>query len=878
MVRSRPVKRRGTPSTTRPNRRRRTRSSIRSPVERIVALPPRPKSLIGRDEELARLRRQVFRGDTRLLTITGPPGVGKTRLALELAAHAARVLPHGAMFVDLAAVSDSALVVDAVARSVGLRITPESTLLPQLGEWLQARRLMLVIDNFEHVTEAASSIAELLTMCPDVRVVATSRTPLHVRWEQEFPLAPLAVPDPQSDPLDPVVLGTIPSVALFAERAGAAHPGFILDHTNAATVSQICRRLDGLPLAIELAAPQVKLFPVGELLARLERGLQTITDGARDRPARHRTLNSAIAWSYGLLNAAEQALFRRLAIFVGGADADAAAFVYAAEPPTAVRDALAALVDKSLLRQEVQPDGHPRFHVLESLRAFGLEQLEATGEHDDVARRHALYFADLVERAAPELHGHQQSAWLDRLELEHGNLRAALRWSTGRGDGLLGLRLAGALLWFWDTRGYWTEGRHWLGAALDAAPQAPVVARANAMSAAGHLAFHQNDRAQARGLLEWSVAMLREAGDRRGLAEALDFLATEYRAEAQYVPAGELQRECLELFRELGDDWGIAQALTNLAFVEDLQGNHPRASEMAEESLNLSRRLGRKREVAISLYVGGLTAYHQGQTARAERLFEESLAMFRGLGARMFVAYALYNLGRVARTQRAYAQSVRLFDESLPIMRDIGDGDGAAAVIAELGRVALRRKQYAQAFALVQDSLQALASPEDGDAAACLEVLAAVEALRGHSERAARWFGAAGALREAIGSPIPVSDRPEHDRYLGLARSRLHEDGFRRAWTSGAAASLQEIKREVASLMPPRRAPTSTAVPTNPLTRREQEVAGLVARGLSNREIARRLFVSPRTADTHIQHILGKLGFTSRTQVAVWAVRHGLEA
>ncbi|MGH2627997.1 MAG: ATP-binding protein, partial [Anaerolineales bacterium] len=447
-----------------------------------TSLPARPGPLIGRSEETETVRRLLLRPEVRLVTLTGPPGIGKTRVALEVAAGLEDAFAAGAIFVDLSTIADPTRVPAAILQALRGKRTRQQSPLDALVELLRERRMLLVLDNFEHVAPAAAQAAQLLERCRDLKILATSRARLRVSWEHEVPLPPLRLPDLKTAS-DPTAVASSPAVALFLERARAVVPDFHLTAGNAPAVAQLCHRLDGLPLAIELAAARIKLLSPEAMLQRLRHLLSLLTGGGRDLPARHQTVRAAVAWSYALLDPGTQAVFRRFAVFVGGCALPAAETVcVVAEETEGVLDALSTLIDNSLLRREVHAEGEMRFSMLETIRAYALEQLSATPEVETVLRRHALHYLALAESAEPALAGPEQSMWLDRLEQEHENLRAALRWTLQAGEAEIGLRMGGALAQFWERHGYTREGRGWLDALLADPGAAPVPVRARALN------------------------------------------------------------------------------------------------------------------------------------------------------------------------------------------------------------------------------------------------------------------------------------------------------------------------------------------------------------------------------------------------------------
>jgi len=628
-------------------------------------LPPQLTGLVGRERDVDVVTALLRHDGGRLLTLTGPPGVGKTRLSLGAAERLLDLFADGAFFVALAPVTDPDQVASVIAATLGLREEGGRSVVENLCGRLRARHMLLVLDNFEHVTAAAVLVVDLLTACPRLTVLVTSRAPLHVRGEQTFAVSPLALPDP-TDPPPVDALTQYSAIDLFLQRARARAPDFEITVANAPAVAAICRRLDGLPLAIELAASRVALLPPQALLARLERRLSLLIAGAHDLPERQRTLRAAIAWSYDLLDADERALFARLGIFVGGCTIEAAEAVCgtAGGRQDTVLDRLASLMNKSLLRMDVAGHGEPRFGMLETIREYALERLAESGDEEESRRRHAGYYLALAEAAEPELTGPAQGMWLERLEDEGDNLRSALRWARESGEIDTGLRLAGALWRFWYMRGYQREGRGWLEDLLALTAKGPGgparAARAKAFNAAGVLAYYQGDCVRAIALHEESLA----------------------------------------LRRELADKQAIASSLHNLASNVALCGDHERAVELYEESLALSRDLGAKLAIAATLSNLGDIAREQGAYGRATALSEESLALMRELGDTWGIALLLTNLGRLAREQRDYGRAAVLYAESLALYRRLGDKSEVIACLQDVAALIYRQGQAEQAARL----------------------------------------------------------------------------------------------------------------------------------------------------------------------------------
>ena len=772
-----------------------------TPARLVLALPP--TTLVGREREEAAVTYLLGQERVRLLTLTGPGGVGKTRLAQHIAHELSGGYADGVIYVPLAAIDEPRLVVPTIAQSAGLREMGGQSPVEVVIAYLRPKDVLVVLDNVEHVRVAAPEIAHLLAQCPRLTVMATSRAALRVRGEQEFMLPPLETPGPDIRPADDIA--RYAAVELFVHRAREVRPDFRLTPTNAPVVAAICRRLDGLPLAIELAAARLKALSPRELLARLERRLPVLVNGAVDLPLRQQTMRDAIAWSYDLLDEKQQTVFRRLAVFAGGCTLDAVEAVCALPEMLGI---VASLVETSLVQaslpasaplapptpsphlehqavdswQAGQPaplnpshegaaDGEMRFALLQTVREYGAELSDARVELPTLQRRHALYYLALAEQGEVGLRGPEQMAWLDRLEREHDNLRAALQWARDQmedattGGDELGLRLAGALWRFWHGRGYIGEGRGWLEglltrvkdletpAVVDYAPvPVPAGVRAKALCGAGVLAMEQGDYARAIGFTERSVALRRDLGDMRGMTEAFNTLGLVALDQGDYARAAALHEQNLTVRREGGDERGVAISLLNLGIVRLRWGDDTRAAMLLEESLTLWRRLGDKRGVAVALNNLGATAHARGDHGRATALCRESLGLCRELGDKE-MAYALTNLADITRDRGDIVSAAELYAESLTLLWRGGE------------RAAI---------------------------AGCLEGMADVVSARGEQEGAVRLLAAATALRSAIGAPVWPLHQAGHASVISRVRAALDDDLFAAAWAAGRSLSLEQ--------------------------------------------------------------------------------------
>lgn len=781
-----------------------------------TAAPRRPRNLpvpatalVGRERDVSAVKAALQRADLRLLTLVGPGGVGKTRLALQVARELCEHFADGVFLVDLASIGEYALVIPTIMKTLGLAEAGDQAARERLDAYLATKQILLLLDNFEQVLAAAPSVAALLAAAPQLKLLVTSRAVLQIGGEHEYPVPPLSHAEGAH----------AAAVTLFVQRAQAVKPGFALAEANAPLLAEICRRLDGLPLAIELAAARIKLFSPAALLHRLEHRLPLLTGGARDLPARQQTLSATCDWSYQLLDAPLQMLFRQLAVFAGGFSFEGVEAV-CTEP-----DGLAALVDQSLLSAGEDPAGEPRFSILGIIHDYALELLKNNGEEPAFRRRHALYYLNLAERAEPELSGPNARFWLDRLEVELPNLRAALNWSVASDAVELAASIASALAVFWDLRGDQREGQRWLEAIQATGLPLSSGLHARLLRALGYLAQARFDRNAAIAHLEASLALYRELGDERGCIAVLAELGWAYAAlDSDAERATVLLEEGLSRARHLNDRSSIAQALQGLGWVAQLRafGIQPgiqlvftenalvkkpehldTARKLYAEALALRRATGDARGIAWLLQSLGYAARVQGEYQAARAFQEERLQLERTLGNRHGVASTSVELGHIARSQGDLSAARTWLAAGLALAREVSNFHIMALALMQLGDLALACADYAEAKALWEEAL--------------------VNLHRIHDE-----------YRSAMVRSLLVQASHTADQDVKAADTRAatqNHSGLRRAG----------------------------------LTRREGEVLLLLAEGLSNADIASRLVVSAGTVRTYLSAIYGKIGVRSRT-------------
>ncbi|GCE06951.1 LuxR C-terminal-related transcriptional regulator [Dictyobacter aurantiacus] len=860
--------------------------------EAVWKVPAYLTSLIGRDKEVHDICVQMQQPDIRLLTLLGPGGVGKTRIALQVAHQLKGSFLHGIYFLSCSMLQEPGSVFSHIAHMLEVRDRDEYSFFDQVRTFLEQKECLLILDNFEHVAAAAPELERLLLSCPSLRLLVTSRSVLHLRGEHQYPISPLPVPE-QDEQMDAEEIAGYPSVQLFLRQAQAVLPGFQMTQENARAIADICIRLDGLPLAIELAAARIKLIPLHTMLKELPQRLDFLSSRVSSYPVRQQTLLNTLNWSYDLLNKREQHLFRLLSVFVDGCTIDAVESVMQSTLPGAgsttidILDILAALMDNCLLYQVVDQDGYPRFYMLETMHVFGRSCLERHGETEQARQAHAEYYQALAKEGEGQLKGPQQIAWLRKLEQEHENFRGALQWLLAHNEGEPLLQCCRALSRFWFLRGYWKESRAWMQSALDLSTDHPETAlRMQVRQRLDELIFYQNNIATARRSLDEWLAL---PGSHTLVAEriqALCCLSLLMQKQNEGEKTFQLLDEAEKLCRASSIQWELAHVLRTRGYIAWARGDVPQAETCAQASLPIARRVGDQALIAKVLSLLAAVAMQQNAAKQAIMFNQEILRIARLLEDKYLLATTLQNLGYLLAYEKEFAEALTLTQQGLKLFRDLGYTLLTCTTLHTLGYIAFQQGNYVLAFDSFHEGL-ALAHEINNNPMTGWHLIGLANLACAQSEyaRSAQMLGAA-SLRLDADKHMNEAERLEYDNLLERIRQQSGEGQFQLMWQEGQKGAVERFLSSWDVKAP---APlASEDVPPLPLperhtedlpyqlTKRELEVLQLVAQGLTNIQIAEKLVISARTVNWYLTNIYSKLQVSSRSAATRFAFEHHL--
>jgi predicted ATPase/serine/threonine protein kinase/DNA-binding CsgD family transcriptional regulator len=874
-------------------------SSQGKQIQPIWKMPTFLTPLIGREQEVADVCTQLARPEVRLLTLLGIGGIGKTRLGAAVATQMRAAFADGVCFVGLASLSDSNLVMSTIASELGIQEQGQQSFMEQVKTALRKKHMLLLLDNIEQVLTAVPALEELLAVCPSLKILVTSRAVLCLQAERLYQVPPLALPDLVRLP-EYENLTRYAAVAFFVERVQAQLPTFQLSQANSREIAAICVHLDGLPLALELAATRIRLLPPRALLARLSQRMALLTGGPRNHPERQQTLRNTLQWSYDLLSLQEQQLFRHLSIFVGGCTLEGAAAVMQAgnqrtyEVAGDFLDEVSSLLDKSLLYRVEQSDGEPRLLMLETVREFGLEALNEQQELETARTAHAAYYLQLSEEADVWLWGPQHPVWMQRLEQEHDNLRAALAWSLEPGLGEepgqrteIALRFGGALHRFWFTHGHGAEGVAFLERVLATSVGVTTMRRAKALVVAADMTE------QGEAFAEEALVFYQEVGDQPGIGRALGLLGRFAGFKFEYVRAYSLLEESITLHKKLGNRWYLAWSLYTLAQQYALQGEHIKAQAYYEEALTIWRELGDKEVVAIALNRLAFLHYYLQDLVTARSMGEEALTLSRELGSKGGMSGSLNLLAEIALRQNDFATAYQFGEEVSSIEREVGSRDSETYRLHIFVRIETHLGNYDKARHLYEEILPIISELDNvATTADFLWEFASFVAAQGEVGQAAHLWGASEFLFESCGVPLSPVERVNYEQAVATARRHMDERAFAAAWAEGRTISAKEALANAeqvlavlgrAALLPLtlQKQPPMTLTKQKPiypagLTAREVEVLRLVAQGLTYARVAEQLVITPRTVNFHLTSIYRKIQVTSRSAATRYAIEHQL--